>query len=131
MLMGAGPDPLKPFQWQARLLVVTAPRRDDADLRAQDAILEAESDGQAEREIKLIRLIGSQGPPGVDATALRERLSLPPDRFEVVLVGKDGAVALRRRKPIPLGDLFSRIDEMPMRRDQLRKSAQSPSNEPH
>ncbi len=127
--MGAAPDPLKPLQWKARVLVVSAPRRDDSGLRAQDAILKSDFDGQAERDLKVIRLVGADGPAGVDVQALRERLSLPPDRFEVVLVGKDGTTVLRRRQPISLGDLFDRIDAMPMRRDEIRRRALPPTNE--
>ncbi len=127
--MGAAPDPLKPLQWKARVLVVSAPKGDDPGLRAQDAILKGDIDGQAERDLKVIRLVGEQAPTGVDVQALRERLSLPPDRFEVVLVGKDGATVLRRRQPISLGDLFDRIDAMPMRRDEIRKRAAPPSSE--
>jgi len=121
LLMGAAPDPLKPLQWKARVLVVSAPKANDSDLTAQNAILKSDFDGQAERDLTIIRLVGAEGPAGVDAQALRERLSLPPDRFEVVLVGKDGTTVLRRRQPISLGDLFDRIDAMPMRRDEIRK----------
>jgi hypothetical protein len=127
MLMGAAADPLKPFQWKARVLVVSAPKVDDPGLRGQDAILSADGEGQADRELKLVRLVGSHGPAGLDAAALRERLSLPPDRFEVVLVGKDGTVVLRRRQPVPLAELFDRIDAMPMRRDELRRRADPPA----
>jgi len=130
MLMAAAPDPLKPLQWKARVLVVSAGARDDADLRAQDAILSADRDGQVDRDMKVIRLVGSEAPVGVDASALRERLSLPPDRFEIVLVGKDGAIVLRRRQPIPLGEIFDRIDAMPMRRDEIRKRTTPSTNGP-
>jgi hypothetical protein len=128
MLMGAAPDPLKPWQWKARVLVVSAPSGRDSSLRAEDAILSADSAGQADRDLLVIRLVGDQGPAGVDASALRERLSLPPDRFEVVLIGKDGTIVLRRRQPIALGELFDRIDAMPMRRDEIRKRSAPPTN---
>jgi len=123
LLMAAAPDPLKPLQWKARVLVVSAPTKDDSGLRAQDLILSADGDGQVDRDMKVIRVVGSNGPAGVEAAALRERLSLPPDRFEVVLVGKDGAIVLRRRQPVDLGELFDRIDAMPMRRDEIRRRA--------
>jgi hypothetical protein len=128
MLMGAAPDPLKPFQWKARVLVVSAPTRHDPGLRAEDAILSADASGQAERDLLVIRLVGDQGPAGVDASALRERLSVSPDRFEAVLVGKDGTIVLRRRQPIALGELFDRIDAMPMRRDEIRRRSAPPTN---
>ncbi len=128
--MGAAPDPLKPWQWKARVLVVSAPSGGDSGLRAQGAILSADSAGQADRDLLVIRLVGDQGPAGVEASTLRERLSLPPDRFEVVLIGKDGTIVLRRRQPIALGELFDRIDAMPMRRDEVRRRSAPPTNGP-
>jgi hypothetical protein len=128
MLMGAASDPLKPLQGKARVLVVSAPHANDSGLRAQDAILSADREGQAERDMMVIRLVGGEGPAGVDAGALRERLSLPPDRFELVLVGKDGTIVLRRRQPAPLSEIFDRIDAMPMRRDEIRRRAPPPKN---
>lgn len=44
------------------------------------------------------------------------RLLFGVQGFEVLLVGKDGAVKLRSRKPITLEALFAEIDAMPMRR---------------
>jgi hypothetical protein len=126
LLMGAAPDPLKPLRGIARVVVVSAPRSDDSSLRVQDTILSADRDGQADRDMKIIRLVGSDGPDGANASTLRERLSLPPDRFEVVLVGKDGAIVLRRRQPMTLGDVFDRIDAMPLRRDELRRRTVPP-----
>ncbi len=119
--MRVPPDPLKPFLWKARVLVVSAPSPGDAQLLAQDAALDAEPDGQAERELSVIRIVGTQADGGVDAQALRERLSMPPDRFEVALVGKDGGVAHRQAHALPLAEVFARIDAMPMRRAEIRK----------
>ena len=50
------------------------------------------------------------------AAALRRRLHLPASRFGVVLVGKDGNVALRSSAVVRAGDLAAAIDAMPMRR---------------
>ncbi|WP_302480229.1 DUF4174 domain-containing protein [Sphingomonas bacterium] len=41
---------------------------------------------------------------------------MPPGDFQVVLVGKDGHEALRRRGPLPIAALQKTIDAMPMRR---------------
>ena len=93
----------------------------DSQYRSQDAALADDLEGQADRELTVIRLLGQLADPGVDASAVRERLSLPPDRFELALVGKDGGVALRQRCAVTLAELFARIDAMPMRRAELRK----------
>ena len=50
------------------------------------------------------------------AASLRTRLRLPAARFAIVLIGKDGTVALRSAEPVPADTLQGRIDAMPMRR---------------
>ena len=114
-------DPLRAYLWSARVLVVSAPDIEDNDLRLQDQWLGHDAEGQAERELVVLRAVGQSGTASVEVAAIRERLSMAPDRFEVVLVGKDGGVALRRRQPAPLDELFARIDAMPMRREDLRR----------
>ncbi len=114
-------DPLKPYLWRRRVLVVSAPSPSDSQYQAQDAALAHDPDGQSERELTVIRIAGETADGGVDASALRERLSMPPGCFEIALIGKDGAVALRQSRAAPLAELFARIDAMPMRRAQLRQ----------
>ena len=118
--MKLAPDPLKPFQWKARVLVVSAPSHLDAQFEAQQRCLVQDPGGQLDRELLVLRLVDDSHPE-IDARAVRERLSMPPDRFEVVLVGKDGTIAMRRNHPMDLDELFARIDAMPMRREELRK----------
>jgi hypothetical protein len=50
------------------------------------------------------------------AATVRARLRLARERFGVVLVGKDGSVALRSAEPVLAETLQRRIDAMPMRR---------------
>jgi hypothetical protein len=120
-MMRPPPDPLKPFQWKARVLVVSAPQVNEPQYKTQERALAQDADGQADRELVVVRLVGLGGDSGVDVAAWRERLSIPPDRFELVLVGKDGGVALRQRQSVALEEIFARIDAMPMRREVLRK----------
>jgi hypothetical protein len=116
-------NPLKAFQWKARVLVISAPSKLDRQYLEQAQILTHDPDGRKDRELEVIPLLGEGEGMPFDVAAMRDRLSLPPDKFEVVLVGKDGTVVLRRHGPIALGDLFTRIDAMPMRRAELRKRA--------
>jgi Domain of unknown function (DUF4174) len=39
----------------------------------------------------------------------------------VLLIGKDGHTALQRPKPVNADVVFSAIDRMPMRRDEMRR----------
>ena len=41
--------------------------------------------------------------------------------FEVLLVGKDGGVKLRRQQPVAAAELTALIDTMPMRQDEMRR----------
>lgn len=124
--MGATDNPLKAFQWKARVLVISAPSKTDRQYLEQVQVMEHDAEGQKDRELEVIPLLGDGAGMPFDVAAVRERLSLPPDRFEAVLVGKDGTVVLRRHGPIALGELFTRIDAMPMRRAEMRKLAQEP-----
>jgi hypothetical protein len=55
--------------------------------------------------------------------AHRDRLELGVDEsavFEVLLVGKDGQVKLRREQPVATSEITALIDTMPMRRNEMR-----------
>jgi hypothetical protein len=52
---------------------------------------------------------------------IRMRLSADGKRFRVYLVGKDGRMAASPDKPLFAGDLFARVDAMPMRQDEMRR----------
>jgi hypothetical protein len=41
--------------------------------------------------------------------------------FEVLLVGKDGRVKLRRDAPVAASEIAALIDTMPMRQDEMRR----------
>lgn len=116
---GAAPagerDPLSSYRWTSRVVVISAPRADDPRLRAQREVLAAVSADVVERDLVTVEAVGRDPP----AEALRRRLRLPGDRFAAVLVGKDGGAKLSSDEPIPSRILFSTIDAMPMRRDEI------------
>jgi len=45
--------------------------------------------------------------------------------FEIMLIGLDGGVKLRQSKFLSNEDLFARIDQMPMRRDELERHGEN------
>ena len=55
------------------------------------------------------------------SAAFRERYGIPSERFTVVLVGKDGLVKERRDHPMDPEELWSIIDAMPMRIDEMKR----------
>ena len=110
-------DPLAGYRWKARVLVIAAPEAGDARLSAQRQALASARAGVAERDLVTLEAVG----PEARAVALRRALGLPGDAFRAVLVGKDGGTKLASEEPIPPQRLFSTIDAMPMRRDEMRR----------
>ncbi|UMY18406.1 DUF4174 domain-containing protein [Methylobacterium organophilum] len=110
-------DPLAAHQWRSRVLVLSAPGAEDKTLRAQREALASARTRLRERDLVVLEAVGSSA----DAVRLRRRLGLSAEAFHAVLVGKDGGVKLSSQEPIPPQTLFSTIDAMPMRRDEMRR----------
>ena len=113
------------MSWEKRVLVIFAPDVDNRELRLQNAVLAAEQDGLAERHMAVIRVLANKrvsidGKSEADNFSnFHEYFNARPDRFRVLLVGKDGGVKLDREVPVSTGELFSLIDSMPMRRQEM------------
>ena len=101
---------LSTFKWKNRVLVLLAPSDHDPRLREQQATATAAAAGFSERDLIVVAEIGTEGP-----------LHRRGGDFQVVLVGKDGRSALQWSKPVSSEVLFSVIDKMPMRRDEMRQ----------
>ena len=105
------------LRWHRRILVIAAPTSGVAAVDEQHRVLDGWRQGAADRDMSLIEIIGQQVSGVSDpADALRRHFALPADRFEVLLIGKDGHVALRSSHPIEAKTLQRAIDAMPMRR---------------
>lgn len=105
------------MRWQRRVLVVVAPSAGDPALAAQREALRGWQRGAEDRDVQVVEVIGDHVTGARDtAAALRARLQLPAGRFALVLIGKDGHVALHSGEPVLAETLRGRIDAMPMRR---------------
>jgi len=56
------------------------------------------------------------------ASSLRRHFSAEEGKLTTILVGKDGGIKFRQIGKFHLGDIFSRIDKMPMRQKEMRNS---------
>lgn len=112
-----------------RRFLIFAPRPDDAAYALQCDLLAGEDASFAERD--LLRgdfffstangtFAGEKVSPA-EAHAARERYGVEEDRFEAVLVGKDGGVKHRSAEPVAPAQLYVLIDAMPMRRREMRE----------
>ena len=120
------------FQWHNRLLFLVAPDfstpavaqvRDELERRYQDVV---------DRDLLVIQLflngqslVGDRPISISEAAQLRLELGTGPDEQLLVLMGKDGGV--KRRAPLltDLQEIFTQIDAMPMRRNEIRERNQT------
>jgi hypothetical protein len=120
-------DPLETLVWERRVLVVLAPA--PGDERAEETFqrLKARACEVDDRDLTAA-LAPQRGEGWIDdrpltraeVYALRTRFRAGVDDFVVVLVGKDGGEKLRLTEPPSLDQVFALIDEMPMRRAEMR-----------
>lgn len=122
VLFGAGraaalEDPLARYRQVARVLVLSTPDAGDIRLAEQRKAIDAAGGGLGERDLVVVEAVGTDR----GADAIRKRLRLPADAFRAVLVGKDGTAKITAQDAIPAQRLFSTIDAMPMRRDEMHR----------
>ncbi|CAM4188247.1 DUF4174 domain-containing protein [Palleronia rufa] len=114
ILDGAGLD-LDDFRWIARPVVVFADSPEDPAFLEQIELLRAQAGDLATRDVAII----ADTDPGT-LSDIRRRLR--PRGFQLVLIGKDGGVKLRKPFPWDVRELTRVIDGMPIRQREIRES---------
>lgn len=104
---------LEDFLWTNQVIVVFADGPADPAFVEQMRLLQALPEELAERDVVVI----TDTDPAQRSAV---RLSLRPRGFMLVLIGKDGQVALRRPSPRDVRELSRAIDKMPIRQEELR-----------
>lgn len=104
------------MRWHRRVLVISAPVH-DPKAAEQRRILDGWHRQAADRDISVVEVTGAHVTGASDdAAVLRNHYRLDAERFAVLLIGKDGNVALRSARPVAAERLQATIDAMPMRR---------------
>jgi hypothetical protein len=124
----AEPLDLSQFQWKNRLLFLFAPNRNDPMFVSLHNSLSAQRAAVVDRDLVIFEILESdpssmntQSLPSDSALFLRKQYNVNPGEFAVLLVGKDGAIKLKRQDETRLEDIFALIDAMPMRREEMRQ----------
>ena len=108
---------LDDMRWRRRVLLIASPRRNSSQARDQQDFFAAWRAEAAARDVSLVEVEGSRVTGASDtAASLLRRYRLDPAAFHVLLIGKDGHVALRSPQPVSASLLQRTIDAMPMRR---------------
>ena len=109
----AGDTELESFLWQARPILVFADTPADPRFEQQLAMLEAEIDRLAERDVVIL----TDSDPSARGPI---RTKMRPRGFQVVLVEKDGSVTLRKPFPYSVREITRTIDKTPLRQQEVR-----------
>jgi hypothetical protein len=113
----AAPASMDAMRWGRRIVLLASPSPTDPRALEQRRSLSAWRREVAARDVTLVQISGSRVIGASDTSeALRRRYHLEPGAFQVLLLGKDGHVALRSAQPVSMETLRGTIDAMPMRR---------------
>ncbi len=106
---------LDAYLWTARPLVIFAPSETDPRLTQQLEWIEERQAEMDERDVVVIVDVEAD-----ELSALRGKYR--PRDFQIILVGKDGGVKLRKPFPWDVRELSRVIDKMPMRQQEMRSA---------
>ena len=119
---------LSVFQWKNRLLFLFAPSPSHPQFDELHRSLAAQNAEVLDRDLVIFEILesapSSVNSDFVDAEAaqfLRKKFNVQEGTFNVILVGKDGGIKLRSQDQTNLNDIFSLIDAMPMRQEEMRR----------
>lgn len=119
---------LSDYLWENRLLLIFAPSEATSAYRQQMQIFADAQAGFDERDLLLIELLVDgnnrlNGEPVAeeDAASVRSRYGIANNDFVVMLIGKDGTQKRRDTEPVAAEAIFSAIDAMPMRQQEMRQ----------
>ncbi len=113
-------------RWNHRVLLVF-PSEDRHAWAEQQRLVDEARDALESRDILVVMVGDTQAPVRLpDAAAARARWKVGAHEGAAVLVGKDGGEKWRAPLPAPLAPVFSLVDRMPMRQEELRERSLKP-----
>lgn len=119
--------------WQNRILLIFANDEQDSNLKKQCTTFNNETAALKERRIIIYtitsdQIITTNGSPSggkILVDKIRDEFKVKASDFTVILIGLDGTEKRRVFSIIEPQQLFGIIDQMPMRRNEIKKSKQN------
>ncbi len=117
---------LSDHEWKNRIVLILADQPQNEALDRQLTLFKNEKNGMEERKLIVYSITPDQYKTGWQKKKWKKSEKLYSQYkkenapFEVILLGLDGRVKLRQTEILPTQKLFSVIDAMPMRRNELR-----------
>lgn len=122
-------NPLQPFRWENRILLVFADNSQQPTFQQQLEQFKEDESGLKERDLVVFQLLADEGKAPQQqqlstksVQALRQKYGVKYDEYTIILIGKDGGEKLRSKELLSLEKLYNTIDVMPMRRAEMRRN---------
>ncbi len=123
------PLDLADYRWKHRFIVVCGQSKSE-DSKQFMNLLEEKQEQIRFREMLVIDLRDKNiGDPVLKKNfwnLIARRINLRDNRFQALLVGKDGGIKQVIDNPVDLEKLFATVDALPMRQHELRQYRQKP-----
>lgn len=127
-IINANAQKLSSHRWNDRLVIIMANDQSNPTLKDQILELEKSETGLEERRITVYRVLPDKyqigledGKPCETSGNIYEIMKETNADFEIVLIGLDGGIKLRRSELLKADELFGIIDQMPMRQAEMNK----------
>ena len=118
---------LSEHKWNNRLVLLIANDTDNKDLQLQLEELKKDIPGLDDRKILIYKILPNkyqiESPDEADwviSSDLYNKYRQLDSPFEFILIGLDGGIKLSEEEPVSSKELFSIIDRMPMRAQELK-----------
>lgn len=128
MTVGLLAQDISGHKWKNRVLIILADEDSSDQLDQQVNILQNDPEGLNDRKLVIYSVKGDTYRKGINANewvhgsntleSFKDKDS--EDHFKVILMGLDGGIKINQSEVLSLDELFSTIDAMPMRRNELR-----------
>jgi len=123
---------MEKYKWQNRILIIKSPTKQDLKYLAQTKEYNNSNIEFKERKLLVYEIVGDkyrltdyqkskEKSQWQDLLEKNETVLDSLSEFEVILIGLDGGVKLKKRDVLIKEDLFKTIDRMPMRLRELRE----------
>nr|WP_298991815.1 DUF4174 domain-containing protein [uncultured Polaribacter sp.] len=116
---------VKKHKWENRVLLVFTHKKNDEIFNKQISNLLKEKKGLTERKLIIYQFVKDQYSINFDSKWLlsslkKNKYKTESENFKVVLIGLDGGIKLEQTSLLSTKKLFTIIDGMPMRRNEIR-----------
>lgn len=127
IILNLSAQDLKQHQWNNRVLIIYTEDNDNELFQNQLKVLKGKEEALAERKF-IVYQINKEEYHSINYVNNKETKGentfdklIRNKSFEILLIGLDGGVKLRKNNVLTIEDLSNIVDAMPMRRSEMRK----------